>query len=199
MYSIKEHIILTFLFMSIIGILWYYNPISETMTCDKNYQCKIEHLHLGNFKITDNIKISPYWLFDEAISGGAGYQERHIIYSTTNIRNKLLFKKGLCSYKEGDVNAYYKCKNDINNTLNNIKTYIKNPENSITLHGTGGINYLQKYFLSILILYILGMLINNPITSIKELFIKWVSNEVQRIEDERENKEYYGINTRYNK
>lgn len=182
--------------MFILGVLWYSNPISESMTCDKNYQCKIEHFYMGNFKNSDNIKISPNWVFDEAMSGNARYQERHIIYSTDVTKNKLLFKKGLCSFKEGDVNAYNKCRNDISTTLNSIKTYIDNPENPVTIYANGGINYLQKYFLVIIFLYIIGMLSNSPITSVNKLFYILVEKQIQNMEYKKESKEYYGINTK---
>lgn len=38
-YSVKEHVFVTILFLQVIAIFWYYNPISEKITCDADYNC----------------------------------------------------------------------------------------------------------------------------------------------------------------
>ena len=195
-YSIREHIALTFFFVFISCMIWYHNPVKETISCNKNYKCKIEHYYTDNFKLTNDIRLNSDCVFEEAMSGGAGYQERHIIYNTVRKKQQMFFRKGICSFKEGNVNAYNECRKNIDASLISLKDYIKNPEKGITLNGNGGINYMRKYLVLILFFFTAGMLHPAPVSFIRQLCKKIFRMFVQQMNDEIEDREYYGINTR---
>ena len=196
-YSIKEHIIITILFIITIITLWYYNPVSETAYCDANYHCNIVHKHTGNIKTKSQKDLQKCLRFYEVTSGFNRYQERHIAYSTPDESNLLLLRKGVCSFKEGDLKAYNACRSDIQNLLINLDLYLKGENKEIIIAGNGGINYLKKYFLALLLLYIIGMITNKPMTIIIQNIIKLYKISINEYYDKIENSEYYGINRHF--
>ncbi|MBQ7126811.1 hypothetical protein IJO12_06975 [bacterium] len=175
-YSVKEHVFVTILFLQVIAIFWYYNPISEKITCDADYNCKVEHVYMGKIKRTTDLKLSRNVIFYHAIAGNGWDSEYHILYDVPNsgLRRQHLIDRSVCSFRYNDYYARNACNRQVRRELKNFRSYIINPENGIILEGDGGINYLKNGFLALLMIYIIAMITDRPLTIIKEFVFQCI-------------------------
>ncbi len=167
---IKEHIILTILFIFIISDLIYYNPLSESMSCDEYYKCEITETYLGNIKSKNTINLTKNNYVELMRSGFINRQELHLVLKEFGSSDIIPFKHGINGFNERSAGEYQKQLKSFNKTKSELEKYIKNPENGFSINTVPYNNYLKRYGIVFLALYIFLMLREFPISDIKKGF-----------------------------
>ena len=101
----------------------YFHPINETMSCDSNYLCKIEHNYFNLFKKTSSFKLFP----NSTISN---IEKPRPFSKIASSRMYLIYDNNapfIYYYKEEGYQKYYDYL--FNLEKERFEQYIKNPVN----------------------------------------------------------------------
>ena len=167
---IIEHIYITILLLSIIATLIYFNPISESMTCDKHYKCTVTDTLFGNIESKNTIYLSPNMRVERMRSGFASRQEMHLALRELGKEPILPFKHGICGFNENLNGDYDRSLKEFNDTKTYIENYLEFPELEFSMKSVPYNNYLYKYTIVFITIYIILMFREFPISDMR----KWV-------------------------
>ena len=130
---IKLIIILALIIFIPFGIfVWYSQPIDETLTCDKDYKCKVETIRFFNIKMTKEFGINN--LNELTIKYSyqpTGSKGLHILVPTghryfVQINGNSIFNYPICSVSEYNDNYEVVCKPFTDSVNLNFEKYKQN-------------------------------------------------------------------------
>ena len=129
----------------------YFHPTYETMNCDSNYSCKIEHNYFNLFKQTSSFKLFPNSTISNIEKPGIGRIATSRMYLIYDNNAPFIYY-----YKE---EGYYKYYNYLFNLeKERFEQYIKNPVNGYIVSSSANKDSLIM-FLVLFIFVILPLFI----------------------------------------
>lgn len=106
----------------ILLLIFYFHPTKEVMTCDKNYQCSVEHEFINFIKFKNTFKLNhSSMIYMKRVIHGYRHRYRTINVEFDNI------KPFIVDFYDNDFNDY--------EVRNDFYKYRDNPERTYFLEG----------------------------------------------------------------